>query len=159
MTAPRLFNFEISLHCHPAEDLVESGSHADAWGTWPTITVPHERLAVSLAVSFEEAIDCLSHLERMYAEPDGSFVWVSPREGLSWQVDGNVFDRDGRVVLVDMKGSCLPADFDRLLACFGWPAEPLVFQLVRSAVFLEEPVFRRHAEARGAARPGQDIRP
>jgi hypothetical protein len=84
---------------------------------------------------------------------------VSAREGLYWQVDGNVFDRDGRVVLVDMKGSCPPEEFDRLLACFGWPGEPLLFQLVRPAVFLEESVFRRHAEARGVILPGQDMRP
>jgi hypothetical protein len=101
----------------------------------------------------------LSRLERMYAEPDGSFVWVSSREGLSWQVDGNVFDREGRVVLVDMKGVCPPDDFDRLLACFGWPAERLLVQLVRPAVFLEEAIFRRHASARGAVWPGQDRLP
>jgi hypothetical protein len=120
---------------------------------------PHEALAVPLAITFEDAVDRLSRLERMYAEPDGSFVWVSSREGLSWQVDGNLFDREGRVVLVDMKGSCPPDDFDRLLACFGWPAERLLFQLVRPAVFLEEASFRRHAEARGAVRPGQDRLP
>lgn len=158
MTAAVLYTFEISLHRHPGEGLSEGDAHTDAWGTWPTVTAPHELLAVPLAISFDEAIERLAMLDRMYAEPDGSFVWVSPREGLSWQVDGNVFDRDGRVLLVDLKGSCPPADFDQLLACFGWPAEPLIFQLVRPAVFLEEPVFRRHAEARGAIRPGQDVR-
>ena len=159
MSSPVLYVFESSLHRHPGESLTPDGSHTDAWGTWPTVTVPHELLAVPLAISFDEAIDHLSQLERMYAEPDGSFVWVSAREGLSWQVDGNVFDRDGRVVLVDMKGSCPPEEFDRLLACFGWPGEPVLFQLVRPAVFLEESVFRRHAEARGVILPGQDMRP
>ena len=159
MTAVVVYAFEISLHRHPVEGLEAGDPHTDAWGTWPTVLAPHELLAVPLTISFDEAIDRLDRLDRMYAEPDGSFVWVSPREGLSWQVDGNVFDREGRVVLVDMKGSCLPADFDTLLACFGWPAEPHLFQLVRPAVFLEEPVFRRHAEARGAVRPGQDMRP
>jgi hypothetical protein len=159
MSGPVLYAFESSLHRHPGAGLTPRRPHADAWGTWPTVTVPHELLAVPLAISFDEAIARLSQLERMYAEPDGSFVWVSAREGLSWQVDGNVFDRDGRVVLVDMKGSCPPEEFDRLLACFGWPGEPLLFQLVRPAVFLEESVFRRHAEARGVILPGQDMRP
>jgi hypothetical protein len=159
MSGPVLYAFESSLHRHPGEGLTPRGPHTDAWGTWPAVTVPNELLAVPLVISFDEAIDRLSQLERMYAEPDGSFVWVSAREGLSWQVDGNVFDRDGRVVLVDMKGSCPPEEFDRLLACFGWPGEPPLFQLVRPAVFLEESVFRRHAEARGAIRPGQDMRP
>lgn len=158
MTSPAVYTFEISLHRHPAEALVKGAPLADAWGTWPTVTAPHELLVVPLAISFDEAIERLCRLDRMYAEPDGSFVWVSPREGLSWQVDGNVFDREGRVVLIDMKGTCPPADFDRLLTCFGWPAEPLLFQLVRPAVFLEEPAFRRHAEARGAVQPGQDVR-
>lgn len=159
MTAAILYTFEISLHRRPTEGLTAGGAHTDAWGTWPTVTAPHEVLARPLAISFDAAIDRLGRLERMYAEPDGAFVWVSPREGLCWQVDGNVFDREGRVVLVDMKGDCPPADFDRLLACFGWPAEPLLFQLVRPAVFLEDPIFRRHAEARGVIRPGQDVRP
>lgn len=158
MTVSSLYVFEISLHRHPREHLAEGLAHTDTWGTWPTVIVPHEMLAMPLTISFDDAIDRLSRLERMYAEPDGSFVWVSPREGLSWQVDGNVFDRDGRVVLVDMKGSCPPAAFDQLLSCFGWPAEQLLFQLVRSAVFLTEPVFRRHAGAQGLVRSGQDIR-
>lgn len=149
-----LYVFESSLHRHPGDGLTLDRPHVDAWGTWPTVTVPHELLAVPLMVTFDEVIDRLSQLERMYAEPDGSFVWVSAREGLSWQVDGNVFDRNGRVVLVDTKGSCPPEEFDRLLACFGWPGEPLLFQLVRPAVFLEESAFRRHAAARGAIRPG-----
>ncbi len=159
MTAAALYAFEISLHRHPVEGLADGAPHTDAWGTWPTVLPPHEALAVPLAITFEDAVECLSRLERMYAEPDGSFVWVSSREGLSWQVDGNLFDREGRVVLVDMKGSCPPDDFDRLLACFGWPAERLLFQLVRPAVFLEEASFRRHASARGAVRPGQDRLP
>jgi hypothetical protein len=157
MTPAVLYAFEISLHRHPAEDLADGASHTDAWGTWPTVLTPHEALAMPLAITFEDAVDRLSRLDRMYAEPDGSFVWVSSREELSWQVDGNVFDRDGRVVLVDMKGSCPPDEFDRLLACFGWPTEKLIFQLVRPAVFLEEAGFRRHAGARGAVRPGQDM--
>lgn len=159
MTAAALYGFEISLHRHPAEGLADRAPHTDAWGTWPTVQPPHEALAVPLAISFEDAVDRLSRLERMYAEPDGSFVWVSRREGLSWQVDGNLFDREGRVVLVDMKGSCPADDFDRLLACFGWPAEKLLFQLVRPAVFLEEATFRRHAATRGAVRSGQDRLP
>lgn len=146
-----LYTFEISLHRHPQEGVVPAAAYADAWGTWPSVTLPHELLAKPLAISFEESIERLSRLERMYAEPDGSFVWTSHREGLSWQVDGNVFDREGRVVLVDVKGSCPPEAFDRLLACFGWPDEPFLFQLVRPSVFLEEPVLRRHALARGAA--------
>lgn len=153
-----LYTFEISVHHRPDEGLLPAAPYADAWGAWPTVAVPHDTLAVPLAMSFDDAIERLGRLERMYAEPDGSFVWASRREGLSWQVDGNVFDRSGRVVLVDMKGNCPPADFDLLLSCFGWPAERLLFQLVRPAVFLEENSFRSHALARGMAASGKILR-
>lgn len=143
-----LYAFEISLHGRSGAEAA-APRHADAWGSWPALAVPHEQLGRPMAISFDDAIVRLSALERMYAEPDGSFVWTSGREGLSWQVDGNLFDKDGRVLLVDMKGSCPPADFDRLLRCFGWPDQQVMMQLVRPAVFLDEAVFRRHAQARG----------
>ena len=34
-----------------------------------------------------------------------------------------------------------------------------MMQLVRAAVFLDEPTFRRHALARGAAGDGEGLRP
>lgn len=150
MKGEPLYTFEISLH--PRSGAERPGpSHADAWGAWPTLAVPHEQFGLPMAIGFDEALDRLAALERMYAEPDGSFVWTSGREGLSWQVDGNLFDKDGRVLLVDMKGNCPREAFDRLLRCFGWPDQPVLLQLVRPAVFLDEDVFRRHALARGEA--------
>jgi hypothetical protein len=160
MTEP-LYAFEITLHRLDAERVGPHGGplHVDAWGSWPTLDVPHEALAAPLGIGFDEAFDRLGQLARMYAEPDGSFVWTSPREGVSWQVDGNAFDRNGRVLLVDLKGSCPPREFDRLLESFGWPAERVVVQLTRPAVFLDEATFRRHALARGAAGDGECLRP
>jgi hypothetical protein len=49
--------------------------------------------------------------------------------------------------------------FDRLLEAFGWPQQAMMMQLVRPAVFLDEPTFRRHARARGIAGDGQTLRP
>lgn len=162
MTADGIYAFDITLHRlrdeagagpHPG------GLHADHWGTWPTLDVPHEQLALPMAIGFDEAFERLGSLDRMFAEPDGSFVWTSPREGLWWQVDGNAFEKEGRVLLVDLKGSCPPAEFDRLIAAFGWPREAMMMQLVRSAVFLDEETFRRHALARGRAGDGATLRP
>ena len=158
MSGDDLLAFDISLHARCAE-AASGGDHRDAWGAWPTLDVPHAALAVPMAVTFDDAFERLAALERMYAEPDGSFVWTSPREGRSWQVDGNAFERDGRVLLVDLKGSCPEAAFDRLLTAFGWPAQPLMVQLVRPAVFLEEDAFRRHARCRAAAGDGKTMRP
>lgn len=153
-----LYAFDATLHRLPDEP--EAGSpHTDAWGTWPTLVVEHAQLVVPLRIGFDDAFSRLERLERMFAEPDGSFVWTSPREGLSWQVDGNAFERDGRVLLVDLKGSCPPEAFDRLLEAFGWPAEAVMLQLVKPAVFVDETTFRRHAAARGAAGDGETLRP
>ncbi len=62
-----------------------------------------------------------------------------------WQVEGNLFDRAGRLLFADLKGACPDEQLDQLLAALGWPATPLMFQLVREAVFLAEPEFRRYA--------------
>ncbi|MFM8379163.1 MAG: hypothetical protein ACKOB1_07550 [Planctomycetia bacterium] len=123
------------------------------------LAVPRESLGRPLALGFDEALARLAALPRLYAEPDGSFVWTSPAAERPWQVDGNLFERDGRVLLVDLKGSCPQDEFDRLLAAFGWPSEPVMFELVRAGVFLDEQTFRRHAAARGAAGDGQTLRP
>lgn len=153
-----LYAFDATLHRLPDEPMA-GPPHTDAWGTWPTLAIEHAQIVVPLRIGFDDAFGRLGMLERMFAEPDGSFVWTSPREGLSWQVDGNAFEKDGRVLLVDLKGSCPPEAFDRLLAAFGWPAEAVMLQLVKPAVFLDEATFRRHALARGAAGDGETLRP
>jgi hypothetical protein len=158
MVEADLLAFEITLHARAAA-AEAGGSHTDAWGEWPVLHVPHAALSLPMAVSFDDFLARLGALERMYAEPDGSFVWTSPREGLAWQVDGNACERDGRVLLVDLKGSCPAPAFDRLLEACGWPTQPLMVQLVRPAVFLEEPTFRRHARARAVAGDGERLRP
>ena len=79
----------------------------------------------------------------MYCEPDGSFVWVSSQGEPAWQVDGNLYDHNERLLFVDLKGTCPPREFDRFLAALGWPRTKLMFQLTREAVFLDEAEFRR----------------
>jgi len=161
-----LYAFEITLHRLAAgPDGLAAGlarpaaEHVDAWGTWPTLAVSREALNVPLLIDFDESLARLGRLERMYVEPDGSFVQTSRAGGMAWQIDGNASEKDGRVLLVDLKGSCPPREFDRLLEAFGWPGEPLMVQLVRAAVFLDESTFRRHALARGAAGDGKALRP
>ena len=163
MTSP-LYAFEITLQSQPAE-ATAGPPLADAWGTWPTLDVPNKELLASpMAIGFDAAFERLAAIERLYAEPDGSFVWTCSRTGDGaaptwWQVDGNAYERGGRVLLVDLKGSCPPADFDRLLGAFGWPGQPLMMQLVRSATFLDEASFRLHAAARGLVGDGKTLRP
>ena len=89
----------------------------------------------------------LAGLERMYCEPDGSFVWVSSQADRLWQVDGNLYDRAERLLFVDVRGTCPTEEFNRLLRCLGWPETAVMFQLVREAVLLGEEEFRKWAAA------------
>jgi hypothetical protein len=140
-----MFSFHIAVHARSPEVAVGpeivlrdvklqtlSDSPAALTAPWP--------------VTFEQAGEDLSKLERLYFEPDGSFVWVSGQGEPKWQVDGNLFDRDGRLLFVDLKGSCPSEQFDQLLKAFGWPATAVMCQLLREAVFLDEAEFRRFAE-------------
>jgi len=140
-----MYSFFITVHPQPS--LVTSGSNI-ALGdkTVCQLQVKPEVLnATRMDCSFEVAVERLSKLERMFCEPDGSFVWVSSQGDAAWQVDGNLYDREGRLLFVDLKGTCPPDQFDRLLSALGWPETKLMFQLTREAVFLDEAEFRKYA--------------
>jgi hypothetical protein len=139
-----MYAFHVTVHARPAEAtpgvVIEIGGRKLA-----TLSVPHEARSRPFEVALEDAGERLDQLDRMFSEPDGSFVWTSPHDEPAWQVDGNLFDRGGRLLFVDLKGTCPADEFDRLLAAFGWPQTPLVFQLVHEAVFIDELEFRRWA--------------
>jgi periplasmic divalent cation tolerance protein len=150
------YAFEIALHPLPAAaapPAPRAGLHVhhDAWGTWPTLTVAQDDLVRPLSIGFDEALERLGRLERMFVEPDGALVWTGSVEGRPWQVDGNAWERDGRLVHLDLKGCCPPAAFDALLGACGWPTGAVMMQLVRAGVLLDEETFRDHAAARGTA--------
>lgn len=160
--AGTLYAFDVTLHGLPAvadEPGPSLATHEELGVSWPTVAVPRGWLSAPMAVDFDVAMDSLGRIDRMYAEPDGSLVWTSPGAGVRWQVDGNAYEKDGRVLHVDLRGSCPAEAFDRLLACFGWPQQRVVVQLVRPGVFLAEETFRRHALARGTAGDGETLRP
>ena len=139
-----MLSFQTTVHARSSE--VFEGSEVKLGGhSVCTLLVLPTALAAPFAVSFEEAGIALGRLERLFFEPDGSFVWTSSGQEQQWQVDGNLFDRAGRLLFVDLKGTCPADQFDRLLAAFGWPATPVMFQLTRQAVFLDEAEFRRFA--------------
>jgi hypothetical protein len=140
-----MLTFHATIHRRPAD--AEPGETVPLRGqSLRSLQVAHEqRGSATFDCTFEAAASALEALERMYCEPDGSFVWVSQQGGPAWQVDGNLYDKDQRLLFVDVKGQCPPEEFDRLLAAFGWPATPVMFQLVREAIFLAEDQFRRYA--------------
>jgi hypothetical protein len=144
-----MYRFFVTVHARPpgeiAQHEIELGGRK-----LRTLAVARETLATTtMDASFEEARSRLAALARMYCEPDGSFVWASAHGEPAWQVDGNLYDRNERLLFVDLKGTCPAAQFDRLLAAFGWPETKLVFQLTREAVFLDEAEFRRVAALPG----------
>lgn len=57
---------------------------------------------LGLGTSFDSAYDVLSHVPRVHAELDGSFVWSEA----DWQVDGMLYDRDEQLRYVELKGHC-----------------------------------------------------
>jgi hypothetical protein len=146
--ANRLLSFHAIVHARAAE--VSPGVSLSLRGVnTSTLVVAPSALAYPFNLSFEQVFSALESIERMYIEPDGSFVWVSSASAESdspqWQLDGNLFDRNGRLLLVDVKGCCTEQVLDRLLSAVGWPEIPVMFELAREAVFLDESAFRQYA--------------
>lgn len=107
-----------------------------------TLTVPATSQAIPFGVTFEEVSDALSTWPRMFVEPDGAILWTGDDMQGRWQIDGNLYDRAGRLLYVDLAGACPVAEFDQLLMALGWPATSVMFQLKREGVWLAEAAFR-----------------
>ncbi len=63
-----------------------------------------------IELSFESAAEVLTQWKGLFFEMDGSFVWrsaerVSPHEH-QWQLDGMLYDRNGKIEYLELKGSC-----------------------------------------------------
>ncbi len=104
-----------------------------------------QQQAAAMAVSFETAAERLQQLPRMFVEPDGAFLWVAQQGEAYWQLEGCLYDREHRLLYVDVLGTCPLDRFDQFLTTFDWPHAPLLFQLRQFAVFLDEPQWRRFA--------------
>jgi len=105
-----------------------------------------------LPVTFEQATEALAQLERLFIEPDGSFVWTGhDADDEPWQADGNLIDRGDALAYAEIKGRCPTEQFDRLLAAFGWPQAPLAFHLPQRGVMVSEAGFRKLAASQAGA--------
>jgi len=155
MTGPALA-FEGVVHPLAAEG--PGPVHTDRFGAWPTLAVPRGGSVAPFTVTFDEALARLADLAGVFTEPDGAVLAVDP-VARAWQVDAQLADLGGCLLTLELKGSCPSAEFDRLLASCGWPATPVMVQLPRDGVFLDETTFRRHAAARWVAGCAQTLRP
>ena len=143
------YRFHVSIHPLPSHPKYDSPRVVREMTVAPLRITP-EAIQVPFAISFEEAAERLERLPRMFLEPDGAFVWVSPSHGPNaeldpsqkWQVDGVLYDREQRLMFVDLKGECSQSAWTQLLTAMGSEQTPLMFQLVREAIFLDEPAFR-----------------
>jgi len=141
-----MYAFAVTIYARP--DVAAPGTEVTLRGqTLPTISVPAAVLVGGFPRSFEEVGDALNSLERLYFEPDGSFVWVSSAGEPKWQLDGLLADLDGRVTSLELKGICPPAAFERALAVLGAPPAIPLFMLTHEAVALDEAAFRNYAQS------------
>ncbi len=140
-----MYSFFVTVHAQPPSFAPGQNITLGGKTIRPLHVEPEALIATRMDCSFEVAAERLGRLERMFCEPDGSFVWVSSQGDPAWQVDGNLYDRNERLLFVDLKGTCPPDQFNRLLSALGWPETKLMFQLTREAIFLDEAEFRRYA--------------
>jgi hypothetical protein len=98
-------------------------------------------------LTFEQAYDALAKLRRIDIEPDGFFVISGDLDGKRWQLDGHLYDFGDRLHRVELHGDCPVETLDAILACLGWPAASLAFELVMEGVALDEAAFRLFAAA------------
>lgn len=129
----------ISLHVAPqsAADAPRGTEVAIEGRSYQPLVISGAALQAPFARSFEEVGRRLEQLERMFFEPDGSFVWTGVADGgRSWQIDGVLYDRAGRLLYVDLKGACPLSAWQELLDALATPAERLVAQWTRQAVIV-----------------------
>lgn len=143
-----MYQFDAVVHARDESmkdaDLVNLGEDR-----YRALRVPPRARAEPLAVSFEQAVALLEQLPRMIVEPDGALLWAGEYtvddSSVAWQIDGTLYDRNERLMHVELAGRAPPEQFDRLLETLGWPEQRVMFQDKRLGVFLGEDEFRRFA--------------
>jgi hypothetical protein len=91
--------------------------------------------------SFEQAVEQLSQIPRLFIEPDGSFVWTGSLEmdqepvAAAWQLYGMLYDVRGRLNRVEIQGSCPLDRWQTLCDCLQ-PDSQLVAYLLEYRCFV-----------------------
>ena len=102
-----------------------------------------EWLSNPLPRTFDDVLRNLEKLERCFSEPDGSFLWTSPRGPRVWQIDGQLNDSASGLINVELKLSYDPAASDLCAAVLrlvtdglGALTTQLVVQLTRAGIYV-----------------------
>ena len=106
----------------------------------PALDVPANDRGQALAVTFDEVAQQLMASPGVYWEPDGSFAWTDagpPR----YRLQGQLADGGTHLQHVELWGQPSPHMLDRLLEFTH--GGPLMFQLVRWGVYVDEAELRR----------------
>lgn len=94
--------------------------------------------------AFDDALNALAAIPRLFIEPDGSFVWPSaPSQRPAWQIDGNLVDGGDVLYYVELKGNCPSDAFDALRNAIARPEVQLQFEWIHSGDVCDEATFRR----------------
>jgi len=65
--------------------------------------------------SFEALAQAIGDWPGMFFEMDGSFVWTTMDGGRRCQIDGMVYDRDGAIEYIELKGDVTPDTWRQLM--------------------------------------------
>lgn len=87
-----------------------------------------------LPVTFDEAVERLSALDRMFVEPDGSFVWRGVEGDEAWQIEGQLVDGGLSLAHVELKGSASVACLQRFIDCLQAERSSLWVEQIESGV-------------------------
>ncbi len=136
------FRFQVSIHAIPSGAPLKRKTAVSINGCSVTpleIASPH--IDSPLPLSFEEAEEQMNTWDRMFIEPDGSFVWrIDPH-----QLDGSLFDNGAHVTFVELAGHCEETMLNKVLAMLSEANTALMFQLRNEAIFINETDFRKLA--------------
>lgn len=129
--------FHIRMRARPAAELLTRAVLLEGV-PYRGVILPPDAQSVPMDASFEEAVAALETQPRLHVEPDGSFVWVSAEgERPVWQLDGVLYDREDRLVHVELKGTCPRDKLADLVAVFHRP-DAILCEIVQQGVFLEQ---------------------
>jgi hypothetical protein len=110
-------------------------------GSAPAGGAPARTAGAPLRIPLETALARLEAYERMFVEPDGSFLWTGEATTLSlpedargqhqrWQLEGTIYD-DGQVVrYIDVLGDCPLLAWQAFLAAFDESLASVTLELV-----------------------------